>query len=155
LGIIAVLLFSVAGINLITKEVATIAGVAFTIVFFTVFTVSERINQRKLDRSTAALDQFTLNYQPDVSIDNVGARPGSVLVAVRDYNTLSHLDQVLQRTDTEARDIIVMTARLMKAPTLGRDLFDTNLFTITSERYYAGRCACRKTANRLSWWSFG
>jgi hypothetical protein len=137
LGIITVLLLSVAGINLITKEVATIAGVAFTIVFFIVFTVSERINQRKLDKSSASLDQFTLNYQPDVSLDNVGARPGSILVAVRDYNTLSHLDQVLQRTDTEARDIIVMTARLMKGPDAGeRDLFDTNLFTDYERRLF-------------------
>ncbi|HSE36709.1 MAG TPA: APC family permease [Blastocatellia bacterium] len=137
LGIITVLLLSVAGINLITKEVATIAGVAFTIVFFIIFTVSERINQRKLDKSSASLDQFTLNYQPDVSLDSVGARPGSVLVAVRDYNTLSHLDQVLQRTDTEARDIIVMTARLMKGPDAGeRDLFDTNLFTDYERRLF-------------------
>ena len=137
MGIIAVLLFSVAGINLITKEVATIAGVAFTIVFFTVFTISERINQRKLDKSTAALDQFTLNYQPDVSLDNVGVRPGSVLVAVRDYNTLSHLDQALQRTDTEARDLVVMTARLMKGPDAGeRDLYDTNLFTDYERRLF-------------------
>src|SRR5439155_1911130 len=37
LGIITVLLFSVAGINLITKEVATISGVAFTLVFFLLF----------------------------------------------------------------------------------------------------------------------
>src|SRR5207247_9338035 len=113
LGVIAVLLFSVAGINLITKEVATIAGVAFTIVFFIVFTISERINERKLDKSIAALDQFTLNYQPDVSLDTVRVRPGSVLVTVRDYNTLSHLDYVLTRTDTEVQDIVVMTARLM------------------------------------------
>jgi len=35
LGIIATLLFCIAGINLLTKEVATISGIAFTIVFFT------------------------------------------------------------------------------------------------------------------------
>ena len=137
LGIIALLLFSVAGINLITKEVATIAGVAFTTVFFIVFTVSERINQRKLDKSIAALDQFTLNYQPDVSLNTVRARPGNVLVAVRDFNTLSHLDQVLRRTDTEARDIIVMTARLMRGPDAGeRDLYSTNLFTDYERRLF-------------------
>jgi Amino acid permease len=33
LGVIAALLFSVAGINLITKQVATVSGVAFTLVF--------------------------------------------------------------------------------------------------------------------------
>lgn len=137
LGLIAAVLFSVAGINLITKEVATIWGVSFTIVFFTIFTVSERINQRKLDLSIAALDQFTLNYQPDVSLDTVHARPGSVLVAVRDYNTLSHLDHVLERTDTEARDIVVMTARLIRGPDAGeRDLYDSSLFTDYEQRLF-------------------
>lgn len=137
LGIIALLLFSIAGINLITKEVATIAGVSFTIVFFIIFTVSERINQRKLDKSTAALDQFTLNHQPDVSLETVGARPGSVLVAARDYNTLSHLDQVLALTDTEAQDIVVMTVRLIIGPDAGeRDLYDANLFTDYEQRLF-------------------
>ena len=32
LGVIATLLFSAAGVNLITKQVATISGVAFTLV---------------------------------------------------------------------------------------------------------------------------
>ena len=137
LFVIAVLLFSVAGINLITKEVATVAGVAFTIVFFIVFTVSERINQRKLDKSIAALDQFTLNYQPDVTLDTVRARPGSVLVAVRDYNTLDHLDHVLAQTNTEAQDIVVMTVRLMRGPDGGeRDLYDTTLFSDYEQRLF-------------------
>ena len=137
LFVIAVLLFSVAGINLITKEWATIAGVSFTIVFFIVFTVSERINQRKLDNSIAALDQFTLNYQPDVTLDTVRARPGSVLVAVRDYNTLSHLDHVLARTNTETQDIVVMTVRVMRGPDGGeRDLYDTTLFSDYEQRLF-------------------
>src|SRR5262249_17386431 len=54
LGLIAAILFSIAGINLITKEVATISGVGFTLVFFCIFLVSERINHRKLDKSSAA-----------------------------------------------------------------------------------------------------
>jgi amino acid transporter len=137
LGVIAAVLFSVAGINLITKEVATIWGVSFTIVFFVLFTVSERHNQRKLDKSVRALDQFTLNYQPDVSLDTVHARPGSVLVAVRDYNTLSHLDYALERTDTEAQDIVVMTVRLIKGPDAGeRDLYDSSLFTDYEQRLF-------------------
>jgi hypothetical protein len=116
----------VAGINLITKEVATIWGLSFTIVFFVIFTVSEHINQRKLDKSVAALDQFTLNYQPDVSLDTVGARPGAVLVAVRDYNTLSHLDYALEHTDTEDQDIVVMTTRLIRGPDGGEyDLYES------------------------------
>lgn len=137
LGLIAAILFSVAGINLVTKEVATIWGVSFTVVFFTIFTISERHNQRKLDKSIRALDQFTLNYQPEVSLDTVRARPGNVLVAVRDYNTLSHLDYALERTDTEAQDIVVMTARVIKGPDAGeRDLYDSNLFTDYEQRLF-------------------
>jgi amino acid transporter len=137
LGLIAAILFSVAGINLITKEVATIWGVSFTIVFFTIFTISEHINRRKLDKSIAALDQFTLNYQPEVSLDTVRARPGSVLVAARDYNTLAHLDNVLERTNTEDQDIVVMTARLIRGPDAGeRDLYDSSLFTDYEQRLF-------------------
>src|SRR5256885_2197842 len=83
------------------------------------FATAERHNQRKLDKSIRALDQFTLNYQPEVSLDTVRARPGSVLVAARDFNTLSHLDYALERTDTEAQDIVVMTARLIRGPDAG------------------------------------
>lgn len=137
LGIITVLLFSVAGINLITKEVATVAGVAFTIVFFSIFTISERINNRKLDRSMAALDQFKLNYEQEVSLESVHARPGSVLVTVRDTNTLSHLNRVLAETAAEEQDIVVMTVRLIQGPDAGeRDLYDETLFTDYEQRLF-------------------
>ena len=137
LGIITVLLFSVAGINLLTKEVATIAGVAFTIVFFVIFTISERINHRKLDRSLASLDQFKLNYEQEVSLENLHARPGSVIVTVRDINTLSHLDRVLAEIDTEDQDIVVMTVRLMQGPDAGeRDLYDATVFTDYEQRLF-------------------
>ena len=137
LGAIAAILFSIAGINLITKQVATVSGVAFTLVFFVIFVVSERINQRKLDRSIAALDQFRLDYEQEVSLETVRARPGNVLVAVRDYNTLSHLDRVLMHTDTEERDIVVMTVRLIRGPDSGeRDLYDVNLFTDYEQRLF-------------------
>ena len=137
LGIITVLLFSVAGINLLTKEVATVAGVAFTIVFFSIFTISERINHRKLDHSLAALDQFKLNYEQEVSVESVHSRPGSVLVAVRDTNTLSHLDRVLAETDVEEQDIVVMTVRLIQGPDAGeRNLYDETLFTDYEQRLF-------------------
>ena len=45
--------------------------------------------------------------------DELRARPGCVLVPVRDYNTLAHLDQAVTETDTSQRDIVVLTIRLM------------------------------------------
>jgi amino acid transporter len=137
LSIIALILFSVAGINLITKEVATIWGVAFTAVFFILFMVSERLNQRKLDRSRATLDQFRLTYEQELNLEAVHARPGNVLVAVRDYNTLSHLDRVLELTNSEERDIVVVTVRLITGPDAGeRNLYNVNLFTDYEQRLF-------------------
>ena len=42
LGLISLVLFATAFVNLFTKEMATIAGVSFSLVFFVVFTISER-----------------------------------------------------------------------------------------------------------------
>jgi hypothetical protein len=67
----------------------------------------------------------------------VGARPGNLLVTVRDYNTLAHLDVVLERTDTDEQDIVVMTVRLIQGPGAGeRDLYEVNLFTDYEQRLF-------------------
>ena len=42
LALITVVLFALCVINLFTKQVATIAGVSFTLVFFAIFTISEK-----------------------------------------------------------------------------------------------------------------
>jgi hypothetical protein len=64
-------------------------------------------------------------------------RPGSVLVAVRDYNTLDHLERALSETDTEERDLVVMTVRLMQGPDSGeRDLFESTMFTDYEQRLF-------------------
>ena len=39
------------------------------------------------------------------------ARPGCILVAVRDYNRMSHLHSVLEKTNLRRHDIVVMTVR--------------------------------------------
>lgn len=139
LGVLAIasVLISIALINLLTKEIATVAGVALTAIFFSLFTISERINLRALDRTLAALDQFQLQHQETIEKETVGVRPGNVLVAVRDYNTLSHLKRVLERTDTDQQDIVVMTTRLLTGPDAGeRDLYDENLFTQHEQRLF-------------------
>jgi hypothetical protein len=68
--------------------------------------------------------------EADVGLDQLHARPGCVLVPVRDYNTLKHLDQALVETDTAQRDIVVMTIRLLKGPDAGvSDIEREELFT--------------------------
>jgi hypothetical protein len=131
LGVIAMLLFSVAGINLITKEVATISGVAFTLVFFLIFVVSERINERK--RGAAAhveMDQFQIHPQDNVSNESLGVRPDNTLCFVRDYHTLDHLRQALELTDTDKKDLVVMTVQILKGPDTGyKGIAEHHLFT--------------------------
>lgn len=105
-------------VNLFSKEYATMYGVAFTIAFFLVFTISERINARKhRERKqqtlhSQTLEEFNLQQQPRLDAASVRARPGCVLVAVRNPANMLHLRRTLQRTDLRRNDIVVMTVRL-------------------------------------------
>jgi amino acid transporter len=130
LGIIALILFSIAGINLITKQVATVSGVAFTLVFFVVFVVSERINDRKRGAEAhVEMDQFRLQPQEIISSDTVEVRPGNALCVVRDYNALDHVKKALEMTHTGKRDLVVMTVHVMKGPDAGyEDISQNQLF---------------------------
>jgi amino acid transporter len=119
----------VAIANLFTKQIATIYGVSFTIVLFAVFTISEIVNKKKIDAKQAGLEQFNLDMRPDVGADAVHARPGCVLVAVRDYNRMSHLHNVLQKTNLPRHDIVVMTVRPVSTGAGEYALSDQQLFS--------------------------
>ena len=131
LGVIAAILFSIAGINLITKQVATVSGVAFTLVFFVVFVVSERINERRRGADAhVEMDQFRLQPQEIISSETVEVRPGNALCVVRDYNALDHVRKALEMTHTGKRDLVVMTVQVMKGPDAGyEDISQNQLFT--------------------------
>lgn len=112
LALITVALFALALINVLTKKVATISGVIFTIAFFTLFEISEKLNQRR--RSAAhqeQLEKFRLDPRDDVSPETVRVRPGNVLVAIRNPNRLQHLRRIVEKTDTRKLDIVVLSVR--------------------------------------------
>jgi amino acid transporter len=113
LGLITLLLFALCFTNLLTKQVATKSGLAFTLVFFAVFTVSERAARRRAT-AHAGLDQFNLSPGDDLTPEAVGARPGCVLVPVRNYNTLYNLKAVLDRVDTHKQDVVVLHLRFLR-----------------------------------------
>jgi amino acid transporter len=128
LGLITLGLFVAAGINLFTKQIATVSGVGFTLALFALFVASERAVKRQQEAAGAHLDQFQLLPSPDVGPELVSVRPGGILVPVRNYNTLEHLDTVLAARDD--RDIGVMTVRVLRGPGAGlRDLDQHELFT--------------------------
>lgn len=112
LGLITLVLLATAVVNLLTKQVATIAGIFFTVVFYSIFTVSEKITR---GRATGHLDldQFHLAPAEDLSPQAVGARPGNILVPVRDYNTLYNLASVLARVVTRRQDVVVLHVRVL------------------------------------------
>src|SRR5256712_38135 len=120
LGLITITLFALCVINLFTHQVATLSGVAFTIIFFAVFTTSERMT-RKRATAHAELDQFNLEPGDDLTPEALGVRPGNILVMVRNYNTLYNLEAVLGRVDTHKQDVVVLHLRLLARAAPGED----------------------------------
>ena len=124
-----VVLFLVAIANLFSKQVATIYGVGFTIALFVIFTISEKVNARKLRDKKGGLEEFNLEMSPEISAEVVHARPGCILVAVRDYHHMTHLHSVLQKTNVRRHDIVVMTVRPVSAGAGEYQLADRQLFS--------------------------
>jgi nucleotide-binding universal stress UspA family protein len=121
-------LFLVALSNLFSKRIATIYGVLFTLGLFILFTISDRINKPKMIGKKKGLEEFNLDHQADISSGSLHARPGSILVAVRDYGQMSHLQTVLQKTNLRRHDIVVMTVRTMSTGAGEYALKDEQLF---------------------------
>jgi len=128
LTLITLVLFGAAAINMLTKQVATISGLAFTLALYGAFVASERAAAKQRTARGAEVDQFQLSQAPGVTLDLVNAAPGNVLVPVRDYHTLQHLDAALAADGR--RDVVVMTVRVLQGPDSGvRNLGYEELFT--------------------------
>lgn len=128
LAAVTLTLLSVAVVNLFTKEVATLAGTGFTLVLYTAFVMSERSTVKR-GGGAHTLDQFQLLPVADVGLAELSARPGGLLVPVRDPNSLAHLKWVLDRTDPQKQDIVVMTVRPLRGPDTGyRDFSGERVF---------------------------
>jgi amino acid transporter len=113
-GLVAIsaVLFMTAIVNLFTKYEATIAGVTFSLVFFAIFTLSERHVHKQRSGKPEQLDQFRVYGNQELGSGAMGVRPGNILVAVRDPRNLYYLRDILSRTHTGNQDVVVMSARL-------------------------------------------
>ncbi len=112
LGLITLTLVALCMINLFTKQVATVSGLAFTIILFAVFEISEKIT-RKRSTAHAELDQFNLEPGDDLTPKALGVRLGSILVMVRNYNMLYNLGAILDRVDARKQDVVVLHLRFL------------------------------------------
>src|ERR1700730_9374425 len=118
LALITLTLTALCVINLFTKEIATISGLAFTLIFFTVFEVSEAIT-RKHSSERAELDQFNVEPGDDLTPKSLGVRPGNVLVMVRNYNALYNLGATLDQVDTHKQDVVTLHLRFLNRSDAG------------------------------------
>jgi len=145
LGLVGVflVLFGAAVTNLLTKEVATVSGLAFTAAFLTLFTVSERVNRRKHPQAGGHhehLEQFNVQTKDEATADSLGlSKPYTKLVAIRSPHNLFMLEKSLAETDPDTTSVVVMTAKLVPndgseeaRPNL--DVYDQQLMTAVVDK---------------------
>jgi amino acid transporter len=128
LTIVFLILLMTALMNLMTKRVATISGITFTIIFFTVFQISEKVNEKKA-RIYAEIEKpdekLNLREESDINIIVPElTKPNKILVPVRNPNNLVHLKQVLETADDETTDILVLCAKIAKGIQFDREKGD-------------------------------
>jgi hypothetical protein len=128
------MLLALCTINLFTKQIATISGIAFTAVFFATFTIAEKITKRRGGKG-AELDQFNVASRDEISAASVGARPGNVLVPISNFHALYHLGAVLDRVKTERRDIVVLHVQVLHRTGSTETEFDADQLFGSVEQY--------------------
>ena len=136
LGLITVVLFALSITNLFTKQVATISGVAFTLIFFTIFEISEKITL-KHGAKHQELDQFNLESDGELCPAALGVRPGNELVMIRNSNTLYNLGAVLDRINPRLQDVVALHLRVLgRAGTGENELEAEDLFSINEQELF-------------------
>ncbi|MGA9884638.1 MAG: APC family permease [Candidatus Acidiferrales bacterium] len=135
-ALITATLFALCIINLFTKQVATVSGVAFTVIFFCVFEISEHVTKKKTGMH-AELDKFNLSQAADLTTDNVGVQPGNVLVPISTYYALYPLEAALRRSKRREAEIVVLHVRMLRRATSGEyDLAPDQLFTAIEQMLF-------------------
>lgn len=130
LGLITLLLLTVAVVNLFTKPAATIAGLIFSAVLFVGFELSEKEIQRKRGKTHLELDQFNLAQEADLTEENVGVRPGNILVPVSSHYALYALEAAIRRAKRGQAEIVVLHVRMLRRAGSGEsDLAPDQLFS--------------------------
>jgi hypothetical protein len=136
LGLITLVLIALSVMNLFTKQVATIAGVAFTIIFFTVFEISEKITL-KHGAKHQELDMFNLESDGELTPAALGVRPGNALVMIRNSNTLYNLGAVLDRVNPRQQDVVVLHLRVLsRAGSGSNELAQEDLFGVNEQELF-------------------
>ena len=136
LGLITLVLFALSIMNLFTKQVATISGLVFTLIFFTVFEISEKV-MLKHGAKHQELDQFNLESDGELTPAALGVRPGNELVMVRNSNALYNLGAVLDRINPRQQDVVVLHLRVLSRAGSGEsELAREDLFGVNEQELF-------------------
>jgi amino acid transporter/nucleotide-binding universal stress UspA family protein len=141
--LIFVVLAFTAVLNFFTKEVATIGGVIFTLVFLAVFLISEHYHEkRRAGKHHEHIEQFNQQTTEEVTAQGLGlTKSYRKLVSIRSTQNLFMLEKALAETDPETTGVVVMTAKFTP-PSSGNglpdqpdlDTYDQQLMTAVVER---------------------
>ncbi len=142
LGAVCLVLLFTALANLLTKEVATIGGSAFTAVFLVIFIVSERRHHKRLGGAEHRhLEQFNQRAASHIDSQVLGLeKPYRKLVAIRSIQNLQMLEKALAETDPDTTAVAVMTAQVMPTGDAGGsddeelDRYNRELMTAVVDR---------------------
>jgi amino acid transporter len=134
LGLITLVLLGIAVINLFTKPAATVSGIIFSGLLFTAFELSEKRIQKMRGDRHVELDQFNLAQESDLTVANVGVKPGSILVPVSTYYALYPLEAALRRVRRGEAEIVVLHVRMLRRAASGEyDLAPDQLFSTVEQ----------------------
>ena len=106
---------------------------SFTIAFFLTFELSEKYNKKRAPLHQEEMEKFRLDAADDLSPETVKIRPGNVLVAVRNPNSLGHLKKTLEKTDTRKVDIAVLAVRNVSQAGSGEHSLEADQLFTSSE----------------------
>ena len=134
LALITLTLLAIAVVNLFTKPAATVSGIVFSGLLFTGFELSEKRIQKKARRTSGEghveLDQFNLAQEADLTLDNVGVKPGNILVPVSTHYALYPLEAALRRAKRREAEVVVLHVRMLRRAASGEyDLAPDQLFS--------------------------
>jgi amino acid transporter len=116
LACVFLVLFATATVNLLTKSVATKSGIIFAGAFFAIFYFSEKQNAKRHQLTDKQMrEHFQLEHEETIGREALQIRSGGTLVSMRDAENPFSLKWTLSRTDTDAQDVVVLTARMIGA----------------------------------------
>jgi amino acid transporter len=141
LCLIFLILAATAVLNFFTKEVATVGGMAFTLVFLVTFVASEHYHEkRRKGQHHEHREQFNRAVTTEVTAESLGlTKSYRKLVSIRSTQNLFMLEKALAETDPRTTGLVVMTAKVTPPGENGYDrpdldTYDQQLMTAVVER---------------------